>query len=154
MSRPPRAREPLRQAALQLFVENGIHATGIREIAKHANCSEAALYRHWANKDALIGSLFEEHLAEVVALLDDAIASTSGFAGKLRASVQAAFDLYDSQPMVFRFVLLVRYELAEHIPDDARMPQDIIKELMHLGEKDEHRAALLAAAARRSSGST
>ena len=49
-----------------------MHATGIREIAKHAGCSEAALYRHWSNKEQLVTDLFKEHLAEVVALIDSA----------------------------------------------------------------------------------
>ena len=74
MPRPPKAREPLKNAALLLFVEKGVNGTGIREIAKHAGCSEAALYRHWSNKDALIRELYEEHLRVVVEILTNSLA--------------------------------------------------------------------------------
>ncbi len=130
MSRPPKARAPLKLAALELFVEQGIHGAGIRDIAKHAGCSEAALYRHWANKDDLVASLFREHLSEVTTLLDAAIASADTLEAKLHAAIRACFALYDDQPLVFRFVLLVQHDLARHLPDDQRMPNDIVTELV------------------------
>jgi AcrR family transcriptional regulator len=126
MPRPPKARAPLKQAALELFVDRGIHATGIRDIAKHAGVSEAALYRHWTNKEALVGSLFQEHLAEVVRLLDAAVDSAPDIAGQVRAAAQAAYRLYDEQPLVFRFVLLVQHELSRQLSGDLRMPNDVV----------------------------
>ena len=67
---PPKAKQPIKDAALRLFVEQGIDATGIREIAQDAGYSEAALYRHWTNKEDLVLHLFREHLQEVVGRLD------------------------------------------------------------------------------------
>ncbi len=130
MARPPKAREPLKLAALELFVENSVHGTGIREIAKHAGCSEAALYRHWANKDALVAALFQEHMTEVRGLLEAAIASELTIEAKVKAACRAAYKLYDEQPKVFRFVLLVQHELARTIPPDTRMPQDVVTDLV------------------------
>ena len=130
MARPPKAREPLKQAALELFVERSVHGTGIREIAKHAGCSEAALYRHWANKDALVAALFQEHLGDVRDLLENAIAKETTFENKVRGACRAAYKLYDEQPQVFRFVLLVQHELAKSIPPDLRMPQDVVADLV------------------------
>jgi AcrR family transcriptional regulator len=130
MARPPKAREPLKQAALDLFVERSVHGTGIREIAKHAGCSEAALYRHWANKDALVQALFQEHMGDVRDLLENAIAKESDLEAKVRAACRAAYKLYDEQPQVFRFVLLVQHELAKSIPPELRMPQDVVADLV------------------------
>jgi AcrR family transcriptional regulator len=138
MARPPKARVPLKQAALELFVEQGVHATGIRDIAKHAGCSEAALYRHWKNKDDLVVNLFTEHLAEVRGLLEQAIASGTALDAKVHAASKACYKLYDEQPQVFRFVLLVQHELSRTLPHDLRMPQDVIadmaKEAIRRGE--------------------
>ncbi len=133
MARPPKAYEPLRQAALELFVDQGIHAAGIREIAKHAGVSEAAPYRYWASKDELILALFREHLAEVVLLLEQAIASAPDIIGQVRAATRATFALYDAQPYVFRFVLLVQHDLAMKIPADTRMPQDVVVAMVRAG---------------------
>lgn len=128
MPRPPLAREPLRQAALQLFVERGFHATGIRDIARHAGVSEAALYRHWAGKDDLALELFSDHLDEVVALLDRAVGA-GGVAQAVEEATRSCFALYDREPLVFRFVLLVEHQLAERLPADRRMPQDVLIDL-------------------------
>jgi AcrR family transcriptional regulator len=130
MPRPTKAREPLRQAALERFVELGIHGAGIREIARHAGCSEAALYRHWTSKEELVRSLFVEHLAEVVTALDDAIASDRTLPGQVAAACRACYRLYDEQPLVFRFVLLVQHELAHLLPPGLRMPQDVVADLV------------------------
>ena len=129
MPRPPKAKEPLKQAALQLFVDQGVHATGIREIAKHAGCSEAALYRHWQNKDRLVNDLFREHLSEVVELIDSAPAEITG-KERIHLLVEKLCLLYDDKQLVFRFVLLVQHELARQLPDDLRMPQDAIQEVV------------------------
>jgi AcrR family transcriptional regulator len=130
MSRPPKAKIPLKEAALELFVEQGIHAAGIREIARHAGCSEAALYRHWANKEDLVASLFREHLAEVRDILDQAIQAQPDLERQVRAACQACYRLYDEKPRVFRFVLLVQHELAKEIPADLRMPQDVVVDML------------------------
>ena len=124
MARPPRARAPLKQAALELFVEHGVAATGIRDIARHAGVSEAALYRHWENKEALVIGLFTEHLEEVRALMADTLHGSAPVRARLHAAVAATCRLYDEQPLVFRFVLLVEHELARRLPADLRMPTD------------------------------
>jgi AcrR family transcriptional regulator len=129
MPRKPKAREPLKRAALELFVERGVHAVGIRELARHAGCSEAALYRHWASKDALVQDIFRTHLEQVRALIAGAIASASDTSGRVRAACAAAYALYDSDPLVFRFVLLVQHELARSLPPGLRVPQDEVMAL-------------------------
>jgi AcrR family transcriptional regulator len=129
MARPPKARIPLKQAALELFVEQGVHATGIRDIAKHAGCSEAALYRHWKNKEDLVESLFAEHLGEVRAILEDAIIVGTTLESKLLAASTACYRLYDEEPLVFRFILLVQHELSRTLSNDLRMPQDVVTDL-------------------------
>ena len=146
MSRPPRARQPIKDAALDLFVTQGVHATGIREIAKCAGCSEAALYRHWANKEDLVSSLFAEHIGEVVERLETAIADAD-FASQIHGATRAIYELYDEHPLVFRFVLLVRHEQVEFIKGKLRMPQDVLTELIAGKVHDDYRARLLAAAA-------
>lgn len=139
MPRPPKAREPLKNAALTLFVEKGVNGTGIREIAKHAGCSEAALYRHWENKDALIRDLYEEHLTAVVHILSESLSSADDFETRLRTAIHACYTLYDDNPEVFRFVLLVQHDLAKRLDGSLRMPQDVINDfLLEIKTQDLH----------------
>lgn len=136
MPRPPKARQPLKRAALHLFVENGVHATGIREIARQAGCSEAALYRHWPNKDALVQQLFLEHLEHVVRVMRDALEGDTPLAERIRACCQAMYRLYDDEPLVFRFVLLVQHEVGQFLPQDLEMPQDVLIDCLERARSD------------------
>ena len=49
MSRPP-TRDRLIQAALSLFVSQGIAETTTKEIAEQAEVNEVTLFRHFGNK--------------------------------------------------------------------------------------------------------
>lgn len=130
MPRPPLAKQPIKDAALQLFVERGIHATGIRDIAITAGCSEAALYRHWQNKEDLVSTLFREHLAEVTDLLSRHLDDQKPPQKALLAAIQSLYRLYDVRPFVFRFVLLVQHELGPYLPHDTLMPHQIIENFL------------------------
>lgn len=48
------AKDRLVETAMQLFMENGFHATGIDKILTVANVSKMTMYKHFPSKDALI----------------------------------------------------------------------------------------------------
>ncbi len=54
MGRWDRTHEALRQAALELFLEQGYDATGTAQVAAHAGVSEMTLFRHFPTKEALL----------------------------------------------------------------------------------------------------
>ena len=127
MPRPPRARAPLLEAALRLFVERGIDGTGIRDLAKAAGCSEAAIYRHWASKEALVKALYHEHLAEVCRLLDAAVVASDDLEAQVRAATATLYTLFDNHPLVFRFVLLAKQDLKVAHDHTDRSPLDLVQ---------------------------
>jgi len=51
------ARTRILDAARELFVEHGVDAVTMREIAKRLDCSATALYLHFRDKDSLIREL-------------------------------------------------------------------------------------------------
>lgn len=50
-------RRLIMNAAIECFIRNGIHQTGIREIAEQANVSLGNLYNHFSGKDELIAEI-------------------------------------------------------------------------------------------------
>ncbi len=58
-------RAEIRAAALELFAERGVDATSLREIAERIGITKAALYYHYASKDALLGELVDPMFAEL-----------------------------------------------------------------------------------------
>ena len=53
-SRSPEAHEKVIKAALTLFGERGIDATSMDAIAHASGVSKATIYKHWADKEALL----------------------------------------------------------------------------------------------------
>jgi AcrR family transcriptional regulator len=63
-------RADIQEAALSLFTERGYDATSMREIAEQLGITKAALYYHFDSKEAVIRSLFTDHLRALDDLLD------------------------------------------------------------------------------------
>lgn len=52
--------EKILQAALQLFAQEGFHATSTNKVAKSAGVSEGLIFRHFGNKEGLLQAVLEE----------------------------------------------------------------------------------------------
>jgi AcrR family transcriptional regulator len=56
----PDARSRIRQAALDLFLEQGFHGTSMRQVARRADVALAAIYNHTPSKEALFVDLLSD----------------------------------------------------------------------------------------------
>ena len=95
-------RQRIIEAALDLFSENGFHATTTRKISKKANVNEVTLFRHFKNKKAL----FKEVLSEI-----RKIGFNSNEIKNLEISPQDAI----------RFVVEGIFEIIEMYPRETRL---------------------------------
>jgi AcrR family transcriptional regulator len=110
-------RERLRAAALQLFVKKGVAETTTREIAAAAGVAEGTIYRHYASKDELVHDLFEHNYFRFGRELDRIRRETAGgLPAKLGAMVGFMAQLYDSDPTLYRFLLLAQHTALPSIP--------------------------------------
>lgn len=67
MSRWHRTHEQLRQAALELFTEQGYESTSTAQVAERAGVSEMTLFRHFAAKETLLlADPFDPLMADAV----------------------------------------------------------------------------------------
>lgn len=82
-----RNRARLVDAARELFVEVGIDAAGMNEVARRAGVGPGTLWRHFPNKEALIAEVVGQSLDELAELGDELRAS--GRAGALRSWTSA-----------------------------------------------------------------
>lgn len=53
-------RQTLLEVALRTIDEEGVHSLSLRELARRAHVSQAAPYRHFASKEALVDSVAEQ----------------------------------------------------------------------------------------------
>lgn len=65
---------PLLQAALDCFVEHGYHGTTIRTVAARAKLSVPGLYHHYPSKQALLVSIVQFAMADLLVRSESAVA--------------------------------------------------------------------------------
>jgi AcrR family transcriptional regulator len=124
-------RRRLRSAALQLFVEQGVAETTTRDLAKRAGIAEGTIYRHFESKDELVRDLFEDHYFRFGGELDRIQAATEGaLDAKLRAMIDFMCRLFDEDPTLYRFLLLVQHSALPSIRTAPTSPAVIFRSLI------------------------
>ena len=58
-------------AALDVIADVGVEKLSMRRVASQLGVSAMAMYKHFANKDELLGAAFEEFIARAEVLPDD-----------------------------------------------------------------------------------
>ena len=65
-------RTAILEGAAALFLEKGFHGVGMDELGKRVGVSGPAIYHHFAGKDEILATLFDDAMDKVVAPEDDA----------------------------------------------------------------------------------
>jgi AcrR family transcriptional regulator len=95
-------REDLLAAAARRFVARGIRRTTMEDIAKEAHAGKATLYRHFANKDAVIDALLEREAERFERLLERAAADHDAAPDRIEAAFLAGVRFFVEHPVMTR----------------------------------------------------
>ena len=116
VSETPPTRQRLLDAAFRVCSERGLHAATTREIAEAAGVNEVTLFRHFGNKEKLIGALFARSVAAQAESLSDAEPA----ANDLRLDLRRFARRYNE--MLFANEALIRTIIGEarRHPEQAR----------------------------------
>jgi AcrR family transcriptional regulator len=126
-------RDRIESAAIQLFVEKGITATTIRDIAGAVGLSEGALYRHFSSKEQLVWQLFERNYIEFAGRLLTLAESESSARGKLAAMIRGFCAAHDGNPQLFRFLLFVQHGELEKLAAGTPTPVEAVRTVISNG---------------------
>jgi AcrR family transcriptional regulator len=125
-------RERIEQAAMGLFVSQGVSETTIRDIAHGAGVAEGALYRHYPGKDDLIHALFSRHYAAFAHRLDRLQAAHPRSREKLAAMIEECCRVFDEDPVLFRFLLLVQHHSLQRV-ERPESPVEVVGKVIAHG---------------------
>ncbi|MGE0222397.1 MAG: TetR/AcrR family transcriptional regulator [Acetobacteraceae bacterium] len=126
MREPGGKRDVIRREALRLFVERGIDAVSVRDIAQACAMKPSNLYAHFPSRDALIAELFHDGYADYGTQLA-AIADEPGpFHDRLARMVEAICRLHDEDNLRFRFLIMTQHGFLASVPRDRRNPVEVI----------------------------
>lgn len=121
--------QAITQAALELFLQQGIEGVTIDDIAYQANIAKGSFYRYFADKEGLVESVFAAVREALSAALKDC-AEELRQATTTEAVAQAWFSLaMRLAPVFLERPLLVRLYLQESrgVPTGARAPVSALR---------------------------
>jgi AcrR family transcriptional regulator len=126
MPRSTGAKAQVERAAIELFAARGVDGVSIGEIATAAGVSQGALYRHYKSKEDLARTLFSTAYLRMGAELDAIRAREPDFRRRIAAMVAHFCALYDSNPALFRFLLLAQHNFLPHLGDEPSAPPAVM----------------------------
>lgn len=120
------------KASLALFAAKGYDAVSVRDIAKEAGVSEAALYKHFKGKDDMALYIFTAILSDYTERLKNVDSSPAGAVDKLCRIAEITYDLYREYPAEIRFALLSQYSFWSLVEEEIK-PHHVIREIVAKG---------------------
>lgn len=103
-------RELILEAARDLFLENGIHATGVDDIAAQCELAKGTIYRYFTSKDEIAFALLIQSTDELLAQLQKAIDPGLSVAEQLERLAVDYYRFFIAQPESFRYMFAVPHE--------------------------------------------
>ncbi|MBN2049785.1 MAG: TetR/AcrR family transcriptional regulator [Spirochaetales bacterium] len=108
-------KEALITAGLAILAEGGAEALSLRETARRAGVSHSAPYRHFQNKEQLIGAIAAEGFRRLTKALSDAIALGGGrFHEELRLSGRAYVEFALNNPEHLKVMFSIKRFVPGH----------------------------------------
>ncbi len=120
------------KASLELFAARGYDAVSVRDIAKAAGVSEAALYKHFAGKEDMALFIFGGIIGEYTARLKAVAAGPGGAVAQLGRIVDVTYELYREYPAEIRFALLSQYLFWDKVAEEIK-PHVVIRGILDDG---------------------
>jgi len=119
-------KDRIKREAMRLFVDHGVDAVSMRDIADAVGLKAPSLYAHFRSREELIGDLFFASYAEYGRRLSNAAATPGGFQRQLEAMVRTICALHAEDELLFNFLLLTQHGFLREVPRDQRNPVEVI----------------------------
>jgi len=132
----PKTKQRIADAALALFVSQGIAETTTRDIAREAGIAEGTIYRHYASKEDIARDLFLDNFLPFCAGLKAIQQKPKPMMERLGEMVEQFYTAYDAQPELWIYVMTYQTGPRAKVPEDIPTPYRIMCELL-----DEARAS-------------
>jgi AcrR family transcriptional regulator len=120
------ARRLILDGAAQLFMEQGFHATSVREIGDQLGISQSSLYYHARNKPQILIDLNDEFMNELVEAIEAIAARDDEPVARLRAVIRELLNVIARHQAVVTVVLHERRSLPKGAAKAVQAQRDRI----------------------------
>ena len=122
--------DKIREQAIRLFVERGIDAVSMRDIAHAVGIRPSTIYVHWKSRDELVRDLFCAGYAEYGRRVAEIAQAAGSFAERFEAVVRLICRLHAEDRTLFNFILLSQHDHLLQIPPDDRNPMEALHRMV------------------------
>jgi AcrR family transcriptional regulator len=131
-----RTREDILNAAVSAFVRAGFQSVTMRDIAREAGYTAAALYTYFENKQEIVGALLKIVLDEFLAVFDEPPSPALRFPQRLERILRRVCEQAERRRDLFLLFLSMAQanqhpQLGKEQPDPVRLHQDMDARLTH-----------------------
>ncbi len=123
------------RAAIHLFVNQGIRATTIKDIARRAKVAQGALYRHFKSKDDLAWHLFSTHLSQFTAELMGAVYPIPTARERIHKFVAESFGAYEDDHELYSYLILQEHSELDKYAKTSVHPGHVVTKIIEDGQK-------------------
>lgn len=120
-------RTQILEAAIVCFAKHGFHQASMHDISAEAGISVGLIYRYFANKEAVIAAMADQHKNEIQELLERARGAQSLF-----ESLEILFTAHccENSPKVLSAFVVDLYAEASRNPQIADLVRDVLQTAM------------------------
>lgn len=129
------------QAATKLIGEKGIQNLTTKNLAAEIGFSEAALYRHFKNKNIIIGSILEYYKDEIKDVMSDIVKKNNSGIEKLKNVIEFLFNRFLKNPAIVMIVFAEtsfqnEVQLSDQVHSILKQKKKIFEDVILIGQKD------------------
>ncbi|QMV18506.1 TetR family transcriptional regulator [Granulicella sp. 5B5] len=125
-------RARLIEVAGKLLTSEGYEALSMRRVAQEAGCSQMAVYRHFANKEALTQHLCSMLYTDFVVRVSREMEIAEDPWEKLRLFIVALIRFATRYPDHYSLVFLVRHSNPEVVADRERLGAEFLRKVREI----------------------
>src|SRR6266446_3067522 len=123
----PDRRTQILEAAVACFAKRGFHQASMHDISAEAGISVGLIYRYFANKEAVISAMADQHKSEIQEVLERARQAPT-----LLESLEILFTAHccENSPKVLSAFVVDLYAEASRNPQVANLVRDVLQTAM------------------------
>ena len=112
-------------AAIELFIQYGFHATSTSKVAKRAGVSEGLIFRHFESKRGLLQAILEEGNARIRAEIEPIVRETDP-REVIRKCIHIPFSFKEENLKFWQLQTKLRWELGQDAREVTRQAEDAL----------------------------
>ena len=140
MTKNKSTEQKILDAATELFLENGVDRTSVREIAAKANINLALMNYYFRSKENLFDTIFSKLVKTNTKKLIEILDSDLDLEEKIRQYVRVYIDMLSENPLLVSFVMAILHRSRERITEMKAVSSlystdQFTRQIIELGKK-------------------